>query len=330
MDFAEAAALRDELLGDAHAAVERIRAERPVTTRLTNWLGRAVGRPEGRVTISLGVSLGDAPGECGISVRSTAPLGVLEKVLFDRLRARTSRLDVRIVRPVTPLADVAGPTNPPLRIGSSVGHPNCVAGTLGAFVRDRATGRIGILSNNHVLAAVNQGAQGHNCLHYCVTGGPPIEVIGRLERFEKLGDDNEIDAAFASLNAAAQSLDDVAGQYRLSGRIVAPAHRMPVVKYGRATGLTQGIVSAAGQKSFEVNYSGKICRFHNQIEIESPAAQPFSVPGDSGSLVIASSGDAVGLLFGSTTSTDGVWNLAYANPIGRVLHKLKVDLLPIP
>lgn len=328
MDYLDAAALRDEFLGSARHVVERVVAERPIGKRLGQWFGRAIGRPAPPVTVSLGIALGSGPGDCGISVRSTAPLGMLEDLLLHRLRARASRLDVRIVEPITPLSSWLGPSNPPLRIGSSVGHPTGGPGTLGAFVRDRGTGRIAMLSNNHVLAAVNQGRQGNDCLHYCASGGPPIQVIGKLERFEKLkDDDNEVDAAIAFVNQPPDSLTDVGGTHRLTGRLVTPTERMEVVKYGRTTGLTNGVVSAAGQARFEVNYDGRICRFNNQIEIESPMAQPFTRKGDSGSLVITPGGDAVGLLFGGTTSRDGIWNLAYVNPIRRVLDLLKVDLL---
>jgi len=40
----------------------------------------------------------------------------------------------------------------PCRPGVSIGHYRSTAGTLGAVVMDRATGRLMILSNNHVLA----------------------------------------------------------------------------------------------------------------------------------------------------------------------------------
>jgi len=40
----------------------------------------------------------------------------------------------------------------PCQPGVSIGHYRSTAGTLGAVVRDRATGKLMILSNNHVLA----------------------------------------------------------------------------------------------------------------------------------------------------------------------------------
>ena len=47
---------------------------------------------------------------------------------------------------------------PPIRGGSSIGHPNGDTGTLGALVV-LDDGKLCILSNNHVIAAVNAGPQ---------------------------------------------------------------------------------------------------------------------------------------------------------------------------
>src|SRR3546814_9497069 len=46
------------------------------------------------------------------------------------------------------------------RSGISIGHAATTAGTLGGLVRNRETGAVAILSNNHVLANSNQGAMG--------------------------------------------------------------------------------------------------------------------------------------------------------------------------
>ena len=52
----------------------------------------------------------------------------------------------------------------PLRIGCSVGHFKVTAGTLGAVVRPRGGGPLGVLSNNHVLANENRGKRGQAIL----------------------------------------------------------------------------------------------------------------------------------------------------------------------
>src|SRR3546814_15710794 len=45
----------------------------------------------------------------------------------------------------------------PARSGISIGHAAITAGTLGGLVRDRETGAVAILSNNHGLANYNTG-----------------------------------------------------------------------------------------------------------------------------------------------------------------------------
>jgi hypothetical protein len=99
---------------------------------------------------------------------------------------------------------------------------------------------------------------------------------------------------------------------------------MPVQKYGRTTGLTEGTVS-------ELNVTVDVCyelagffrckksaRFVDQIAI-SPGT--FSAGGDSGSLIVTQEGNyPVGLLFaGSSTRT-------FANPIDLVLTRFGVTV----
>ncbi|MGH2570536.1 MAG: hypothetical protein ACRDGR_04880, partial [bacterium] len=48
----------------------------------------------------------------------------------------------------------------PAPSGISIGHIDITAGTLGGLVRDKETGNVVILSNNHVMAASNDGTIG--------------------------------------------------------------------------------------------------------------------------------------------------------------------------
>ncbi len=77
------------------------------------------------------------------------------------------------------------PTIPP---GVSIGHPDVTAGTLGAIVKDRATGDRLILSNNHVLAACNDARIGDPILQPGPLdgGAKPADIVAKLERFIKL------------------------------------------------------------------------------------------------------------------------------------------------
>ena len=77
-----------------------------------------------------------------------------------------------------------------------------------------------------------------------------------------------------------------------------------------------------------VNYDIGNLRFDGQIEIEGAGTTGFSDGGDSGSL-IWTTGDhlAVGLLFaGGDTGGSNGQGLTFANPIGDVLDRLKVNL----
>lgn len=63
--------------------------------------------------------------------------------------------------------------------------------------------------------------------------------------------------------------------------------------------------------------------FNGQVEISpSSANRPFSLGGDSGSLIVDSRNRAVALLFAGNDV-----DATFANPIGEVLDALKVDLL---
>lgn len=72
--------------------------------------------------------------------------------------------------------------------GVSIGHPKITAGTLGAMVKDRTTGDRLILSNNHVIAASNDGKKGDPILQPGpMDGGTnPADAVATLERYIEL------------------------------------------------------------------------------------------------------------------------------------------------
>lgn len=89
----------------------------------------------------------------------------------------------------------------PAPAGVSVGHYKITAGTLGAVVRDRATGARLILSNNHVLANMTDGRDGRAARGDAVLqpgrydGGRLRDGIGKLERFVPLHRRVEVQSA---------------------------------------------------------------------------------------------------------------------------------------
>jgi len=90
---------------------------------------------------------------------------------------------------------------------------------------------------------------------------------------------------------------------------------MQVHKTGRTTGYTHGLVSQK-HATVRVGYPGGTALFEEQIII-SPlnSSQPFSQPGDSGSLILNEL-NPVGLLFAGSDS------ITIANPILTVMDRL--------
>jgi hypothetical protein len=72
--------------------------------------------------------------------------------------------------------------------GVSIGHPRVTAGTLGTIVRDRDTGQLMMLSNNHVMANSNDAQVGDAILQPGPTdhGQNPADMVARLERWVAL------------------------------------------------------------------------------------------------------------------------------------------------
>jgi hypothetical protein len=240
----------------------------------------------------------------------------------------------------------------PVPTGVSVGHPAITAGTIATRVTDGTN--VFILSNNHVLANVNQAAIGDPILQPGVYDGGvnPDDAIANLSDFEpikfctvkwflyKCVQTNTIDAAIASSTSSELGFSTPAGEWDSIPGYGAPSSSLhpaygdpgvigdenlaellgvPVQKYGRTTGLTTGSINAINA-TVDVCYDSsctKIARFTDQLII-TPGT--FSGGGDSGSLVVDSQKRPVGLLFaGSDTQT-------IINRIDLVLNRFGVTI----
>src|SRR5205085_11560644 len=97
---------------------------------------------------------------------------------------------------------------------------------------------------------------------------------------------------------------------------------------GRTTDATRGRVTAIELDNVVVQYDIGNLRFDNQIEIEGADAGPFSLGGDSGSLIVDGEIRAAALLFagGDQGGTNGK-GLTYGNPIAQVFAELGVELV---
>ncbi|HWT23683.1 MAG TPA: hypothetical protein VN213_09265, partial [Solirubrobacteraceae bacterium] len=240
--------------------------------------------------------------------------------------------DVRYVGRVEKLQAPRERTRP-LVPGLSVGHVDITAGTLGCFVE--AAGGVSILSNNHVLADENRAAIGDAIVQpgRADGGEPPGDVVAELAAFVPLDVEgaNLVDAAVATVVPGIEvRAGELPGGGALSAELVEPAGALglDVVKEGRTTGRTAGVVTAFNVSNLLVQYDiSSAVRFDGQIEVQA-GGEEFSMGGDSGSLIVtAEDFRPVALLFaGSDQGGEGGAPVTYANPIGAVMDGLGATL----
>lgn len=223
-------------------------------------------------------------------------------------------------------------------IGVSIGatSPNyCFAGTLGCRLRlfnvNSGASSYYILSNNHVIADENRAVPDFDVViqpgtldSNCVLD--PADVIGTLYDYEPIqfnGAPNSIDAAIAITTTEQTGFATPSTIYGPpSGTSQAAAVGLLVKKFGRTTGLTEGVVDAINV-DVNVGYDRGTAFFTDQIIIQGRrqrgkkyVAASFSDGGDSGSLIVSSEGNnPVGLLFAGNSS------YTIANPIDAVLNR---------
>jgi endonuclease G len=197
------------------------------------------------------------------------------------------------------------------------------AGTLGGFVQERGDpGKVMILSNWHVLDSLWAGWQ--NIAIYQpgqLDGGYAYHTVAYLTRHAM---DQNLDAAVATLSGGRNITNQQRGLGSVTG-ITTPLLGMHVVKSGRTTGVTKGIIDGIGGRRM-FNYGGisRMVREHIHI-IPAPDGTPtVSSPGDSGAWWLEENTHrAIGLHFGGNDYPE--YALAFAMP--PVLEALNVDLV---
>jgi hypothetical protein len=237
----------------------------------------------------------------------------------------------------------------PAPAGVSIGHYQVTAGTLGCLVYKN--GQPLILSNNHVLANVNQAKIGdpilqpgaydggtvdkdvlahlYNFVEIKIPGPSPCpiaktivnmcnflaQLFGRETRLMAFAglEGNLVDCALAKPNKDGDVDNTILEVNGFSGE-VEPEVGMRVKKSGRTSGLTHGQVTQVGV-TVNVNVGkDRMALFTDQCAIGA-----MSQPGDSGSIVLSEDNKCVGLLFaGSETVT-------MANRYSNVKVKLGLD-----
>jgi len=210
-----------------------------------------------------------------------------------------------------------------------------IIGTLGCFALS-ANGQTAALSNNHVMAGENRGLKNQDrILQSGSVAFQSAQHVATLTDFIPLQTSpacakphlgnvvyNEIDAAIAELEATAawsQSYLPTRGLTSPMGTAVAKLCDQ-VFKVGRTTGLTYGEVVDIATIVGPVGYSPGECWFRRSITIEGLNGSQFSNKGDSGSAILRTNGEVVGILYA------GNGQQTYACPIGEVFNQLNCQL----
>ena len=219
----------------------------------------------------------------------------------------------------------------PLRIGVSLGNPNGLPGTIGCIVERK--GRQYVLSANHVLARQNQADLGETVIQPSLPDAdsrrrataPPAATVGRLAEFQRVYFDgktpNFMDAAIAELVLPPNQVrcTTPAGFYGApSGDPVAATLGMKIMKLGRTTELTHGVITAVNAK-IEVDFPSGTALLVGQLE----TSGRFGDLGDSGSLVLTDDGhkSPVGMVIGGDDKGSAI-----VTPIGRILSRFDVRI----
>ena len=213
--------------------------------------------------------------------------------------------------------------NEPVPGGVQIQPYNCPwVGTLGAGCSYESLDghlRWGILSNWHVLCPDN--AQRGLAICQPRDDKPPIAHLDDWETVSP-AKVNLFDAAVA--DAKIDGLHTIGPLIKCVGRIkpdiLVPNVKMPVRKCGRTTDLTNGFCEAI-DAAVKVGYGDFTATFTGQALFKG-TGQPFSAPGDSGSLILHGDSDRpVALLFaGNDELTIGSPLLPIANRFNLFFH----------
>ncbi len=245
----------------------------------------------------------------------------------------------------------------PAQPGVSIGHYQISAGTFGAVVKDRITGKPLILSNNHVLANQTNGYDGKAKVGDVIlqpgkhdAGTDPDDVIAHLERYVPVKTETEL----ASCPVAVE-LERMVNDFL---HLMRPDYSFKLLKHGvtnkvdcavakpvrddYANDDILGIGKVKGLREPELGLEviksgrttgiteGRIKAVDSTVEVrmnddtiatfeDQIVIDPISQAGDSGSLVLDKNNNAVGLLFaGSDKAT-------VCNKITNVLQELDVS-----
>jgi hypothetical protein len=287
---------------------------------------RLFGHPN-VVGVGIGQKLtdGEATGDLAIRVYVTRKVSLAELADDDRLpvrldvpesRRRPGAFEVPVdVIEVGDVKPVGMGRTRPLRMGFDISRslPSLYdRGTMGAVVADQL-GRRYLLSCNHVLADVNNGATG-DAIKQPSNGGTQ-NVIGDLARYVPIRTVglNRIDAALAALVTGVDQgtfIDGIGPITQLADPV--PARGTAVQLTGSNAAEPRFGVIDDRDAEWIVNYGGVQAGFQDQVLITTPTTQ-----GDSGSLVVTLTGRAVAIVIAGGPGSPTV-----CSPLKDVLREL--------
>ncbi len=224
-----------------------------------------------------------------------------------------------------------------LKPGGSIGHYKITAGTLGGFVED--ANHYYMMSNNHVFANSNQCFDGDPIVSpgpLDATGSAPL-VVGTLDKYHPMSKVKRdgVDAALARFTDAVDFFEpwDYTGIGRIKKSPVSDRFSVSrVIKRGRTTGVTRGVVTAFELDGIQIDYGSRsdpaVVTFDDQIEmIGVQASNAFSAGGDSGSFIIdRDSMEVYALLYGGGPDANGI-DRTLAHFMPDVFRKMGVKLV---
>lgn len=209
------------------------------------------------------------------------------------------------------------------------------SGTLGAIVRLQSAEGLFLLSNNHVFSGCNHVPMNQPIMAPSnMDGRPDARAPGEIGRHYLLhelrsGDPHFVDPCDADIGLARATDEGLISSWQgdsqygfdTPAQTTPPRTFMKVKKFGRTTGLTEGVVQVRVKVPTAITYTSKFFKgvvwFHDVWTVKGSPGQPFAISGDSGSLVVSADGTkSVGLVFAANTSGEYAWII----PMAQILN----------
>lgn len=228
----------------------------------------------------------------------------------------------------------AGFRQRPVVPGISMASEKVTGGTLGCFcksTRESEAGQRFALTTGHVLGSQEGGESGDVVLQPAAGDfGQLTDRIGTVARFTRIDRGrhakNRVDGGIVQIDPEIEIDTSICMIGKLTGTR-APERHMKVLKHGRSTHLTEGVITDYPIHTVvTLSHSDLtlVARFNNQIRVRSNDRLQFADRGDSGSIIVLKETlEAIGLFFAAPDSGD----FGFANPIKDVFEVLGVDLL---